>query len=48
MTFNMQANNVLNSVVVTGWGTSLTSTNYGQATGVGGMRTVSSGLRFNF
>jgi hypothetical protein len=48
MTFNMQANNVLNSVVVTGWGTSMTSANFGQVTGVGAMRTVSSGLRVNF
>jgi len=48
MTFNMQATNILNSVVVTGWGTSLTASNYGQVTGVGQMRSVTSGLRFNF
>jgi hypothetical protein len=48
MTFNMQANNVLNAVVVTGWNTSLTSNTYGQVSGVGGMRSVSSGLRVNF
>ena len=48
MTFNMQATNVLNSVVVTGWNTSLASNTYGQVNGVGAMRSVSTGLRFNF
>jgi hypothetical protein len=48
MTFNMQATNILNSVVVTGWNTSLTSNTYGQVSGVGAMRNVSTGLRFNF
>ena len=48
MTFSMQATNLLNSVVVTGWNTSLTSSTYGQVSGVGAMRSVSSGLRFNF
>jgi len=48
MTFNMQATNVLNAVVVTGWNTSLTSSTFGQVSGVGAMRNVSSGLRFNF
>jgi hypothetical protein len=48
MTFNMQATNVLNAVVVTGWNTSLTSSTFGQVSGVGAMRSVSSGLRFNF
>ena len=48
MTFNMQATNILNSVVVTGWNTSLASNTYGQVNGVGAMRNVSTGLRFNF
>ena len=32
MTFNCSANNALNTVVVTGWGTSLNTNNYGQPT----------------
>jgi hypothetical protein len=48
MTFNMQATNILNTVVVTGWNTALTANTFGQVTGVGGMRTVSTGLRLNF
>jgi hypothetical protein len=48
MTFNMQATNVLNSVVVTGWNTALNASTYGRVSGVGAMRNVSSGLRFNF
>jgi hypothetical protein len=48
MTFSMQASNILNSVVVTGWNTTLNSSTFGQVSAVGAMRTMSSGLRFNF
>jgi hypothetical protein len=48
MTFSMQANNILNSVVVTGWNTTLNASTFGQVSAVGAMRSVSSGLRFNF
>ncbi|MBZ5583251.1 MAG: TonB-dependent receptor [Acidobacteriia bacterium] len=48
MTFTMQARNALNTVVVTNWNTTLNTPTYGQVTGVGNPRTVSTGLRFNF
>jgi hypothetical protein len=48
LTFSLQAQNALNTVVVTGWNTSLNTPTYGQVTGVGQMRNVSSSLRFNF
>jgi hypothetical protein len=48
MTFTLNASNALNTVVVTGWGTTLGTNTYGQPTGVSAMRSVTTGLRFNF
>jgi hypothetical protein len=43
-----QAQNLLNHVTITQWGTVLGSTNYGLATGAAGMRKISISLRFRF
>jgi len=48
MTFSINANNALNTVVVTGWGTTLNTNTWGQPTAVSQMRSVTSSLRFNF
>src|SRR5262249_6539983 len=44
----LSANNALNHVVVTGYGTTVNSTTYGLATAASGTRTVTLLLRFNF
>jgi hypothetical protein len=44
----VQAQNVLNRVTVTGWGTVLGSSNYGLASGAAGMRKITVNLRFRF
>ena len=43
-----QAQNVLNRVTITSWGTVLGSSNYGLASGAAGMRKVTVNLRFRF
>ncbi len=48
LSFSLQAQNALNTVVVTQWGTVLNTNTYGQPTGVSGMRSVSTSLRVNF
>jgi hypothetical protein len=48
MTFSLTAANALNTVVVTGWGTTLGASTYGQPTAVSAMRSVNTSLRFNF
>jgi hypothetical protein len=47
-TFSINATNALNTVVVTGWNTTLNTANFGQPTSVSGMRQVNTSLRFNF
>lgn len=44
----LTANNVLNHVNITSWGTVVNSSNYGLAAGAGGMRTLSLSLRVRF
>ncbi len=44
----MQAQNVLNRVVITQWGTVIGSNNYGLATGAASMRRITMSLRFRF
>jgi outer membrane receptor protein involved in Fe transport len=44
----VQAQNVLNRVTVTGWGTVLGASGYGLATGAAGMRKITVSLRFRF
>ncbi|MGD0497361.1 MAG: carboxypeptidase regulatory-like domain-containing protein [Bryobacteraceae bacterium] len=48
ITFTLQAQNALNTVVVTGWYTTLNTSTYGQPSNVSAMRSVTTGLRFNF
>jgi hypothetical protein len=43
-----QANNILNRVAVTGWGTTVGSNNFGLLTGVGGMRRINISMRMRF
>jgi hypothetical protein len=43
-----QAQNLLNRVTITNWGTVLGSTNYGLATSAAAMRKVAINLRFRF
>jgi trimeric autotransporter adhesin len=43
-----QAQNVLNKVTITNWGTVVGSTNYGLATSASGMRKITVSLRFRF
>jgi hypothetical protein len=43
-----QAQNLLNHVVITNWGTVLDSSNYGLASGAAGMRRITANLRFRF
>jgi hypothetical protein len=43
-----QAQNVLNRVTITSWGTVLGSSNYGLASGAAGMRKITVNLRFRF
>ena len=43
-----QAQNVLNRVTITNWGTVLGSSNYGLASGAAGMRKITVNLRFRF
>jgi hypothetical protein len=44
----LDANNVLNHVNITGWGTVVNASNYGLATAVGTMRNLNANLRFRF
>jgi hypothetical protein len=44
----LTANNVLNTVIITGWDTRVGSNTYGQANAVNNMRTVTASLRFRF
>ena len=44
----LQAQNLLNHVTITNWGTVLGSTNYGLATSAAAMRKISVNLRFRF
>ena len=44
----LQAQNLLNHVTITSWGTVLSSNNYGLATGAAGMRKITAMLRFRF
>ena len=44
----MQGQNVLNRVVITGWGTVLGALNYGVATNAAPMRKLTLSLRFRF
>ena len=46
--FRLSANNMLNHVMITRFGTTVNSSNFGLATGVAGMRTVQAQFRFNF
>jgi hypothetical protein len=46
--FNVSANNVLNHVNISGYGTVVNSLNYGLATAAGGMRTVTATVRLRF
>jgi hypothetical protein len=43
-----QAQNLLNRVTITSWGTVLGSSNYGLATGAAAMRKLTINLRFRF
>lgn len=43
-----QAQNILNHVTITSWGTVLGSTNYGLASAAAGMRKITANLRFRF
>ena len=43
-----QAQNVLNKVTITNWGTVVGSTNYGLATSASAMRKITVNLRFRF
>jgi hypothetical protein len=45
---SFQAQNLLNHVTITSWGTVLGSTNYGLATGAAQMRRITANLRFRF
>jgi hypothetical protein len=44
----LSANNVLNHVNITSWGTVINSANYGLPAGAGAMRTLSLSLRVRF
>ena len=44
----LQAQNILNRVTITSWGTVLGSSNYGLATGAAAMRKITINLRFRF
>ncbi len=44
----LQAQNILNKVTITNWGTTLGSANYGLATSASGMRKMTVSLRFRF
>jgi hypothetical protein len=44
----LQAQNILNHVTITSWGTVLGANNYGLATGAAGMRKLTANLRFRF
>jgi hypothetical protein len=44
----LTANNVLNTVIINGWNTSVGSNSYGQAINAANMRTVTASLRFRF
>ena len=46
--FRLSANNMLNHVMITRFGTTVNASNFGLATGVAGMRTVQAQFRFNF
>jgi len=46
--FQVQANNVLNTVIINGYNMQVGASTYGQASGVSGMRTVTASLRFRF
>jgi hypothetical protein len=46
--FQIQANNMLNTVIINSYNTQVGSSAYGQASGVSGMRSVTASLRFRF
>jgi hypothetical protein len=48
LTFSVQMQNPLNHPVVTGWYTSINSTQFGLPSSYIGMRTISANMRFNF
>jgi hypothetical protein len=48
MEIQLVTSNALNKVTITGWDTQVGSQQYGQATGVNGMRTVTASMRFRF
>jgi hypothetical protein len=48
LTFSVQMQNPLNHPVVTGWYTSINSTQFGAPSSYIGMRTISANMRFNF
>jgi hypothetical protein len=48
MEIQLVTSNALNKVTITGWDTQVGSQQYGQATGVNGMRTVTASMQFRF
>ena len=46
--FRVEANNALNTVNITRYGTTINASNYGLATAAAGMRTMTAQLRFRF
>jgi hypothetical protein len=46
--FRVEASNLMNTVNITRFGTTVNSSNYGVATGAGSMRTVTANLRVRF
>jgi hypothetical protein len=46
--FNISANNALNHITITRFGTTVGSSNYGLATGATNPRTIRAQVRFNF
>ena len=48
MDIQFQAQNLLNRVTITNWGTVLGSLNYGLATGAANMRSITANVRFRF
>jgi hypothetical protein len=44
----LQAQNILNRVSITSWGTTIDSANYGLATGASAMRKMTASVRFRF
>ena len=48
MEIQLVTSNALNKVTITGWDTQVGTQQFGQATGVNGMRTVTASMRFRF